>query len=120
MRCMYCRERAGLMRRVCESCGKVIAVIERAGGEVGMAGLVDLFMAEGLTQQQVDVVLDAQVAEQPTIRDRMTSNMANALMRGLGMPGRQSPEDVKKVREAMKSGGAGTWVKGEAPPSWTH
>lgn len=108
------------MRRVCDPCGRVIAVVERAGGEVGMAGLVDLFMAEGLTREQVDVVLDAQRSGEPTLRDRLTSNMANALMRGLGMPGRQSPEDVKRIREAMKSGGAGTWVKGEAPPRWSH
>jgi len=120
MRCIYCRKRAGLMRRVCDPCGKVIAVVERAGGEVGMAGLVDLFLAEGLTREQVDVVLDAQLSGAPTLRDRLTSNMANALMRGLGMPGRQSPEDVKRIREAMKTGGAGTWVKGEAPPPWSH
>ena len=120
MRCIYCQERAGLVRRVCAPCGRVVAVVERAGGEVGMADLVDLFMAEGLTREQVDVVLDAQPSGRPTLRDRLTSNMANALMRGLGMPGRQSPEDVKRIREAMKTGGAGTWVKGEAPPRWSH
>jgi hypothetical protein len=120
MRCIYCRKRAGLMRRVCDPCGRVIAVVERAGGEVGMADLVDLFLAEGLTREQVDVVLDAQLRGAPTLRDRLTSNMANALMRGLGMPGRQSPEDVKRIREAIKTGGAGTWVKGEAPPPWSH
>ena len=106
------------MRKVCDSCGRVIGVVERAGGEVGIAGLVDLFVVEGLTREQVDVVLDAQVDGQPTLRDRLTSNMTNALMRGLGMPGRQSPEDVKRVREAMKTGGAGTWVKGETPTGW--
>jgi len=43
--------------------------------------------------------------------------MTNVLMRNLGMPGRQSPEDVMKVRTAMRSGGgAGTWVGGEDPP----
>jgi hypothetical protein len=120
MRCVYCRKRAGFVRKVCDSCARVVSVVERAGGEVGIAGLVDLFVAEGLTREQVDVVLDAQVDGQPTLRDRLTSNMANALMRGLGMPGRQSPEDVKKVRESMKEGGAGTWVKGETPPRWSH
>jgi len=95
-------------------------VVERAGGEVGMAGLVDLFMEEGLTRGQVDAVLDAQIGGAPTLRDRLTSNLANSLMRGLGMPGRQSPEDVQRIREAMKTGGAGTWVKGEVPPGWSH
>jgi len=118
MRCVYCRKRAGFVRRVCEPCGRVIAVVEHSGGEVGIAGLVDLFVAEGLTRERVDIVLDAQLEGQPTLRDRLTSNLANALMRGLGMPGRQSPEDVKRVREAVKTGGAGTWVKGETPTGW--
>jgi hypothetical protein len=117
MRCIYCHERAGLWRRVCSLCSKVIAIIERAGGDVGLAGLVDVFIAEGLTRERVDCVLDAQISGAPTIRDRLTSQMANVLMRNLGMPGRQAPEDVMRIREAMRSGaGAGTWSAGEKPP----
>jgi hypothetical protein len=82
-----------------------------------MGDLVDLFVAEGLTREQVDQVLDAEVEGQPTIRDRLTSDMANALMRGLGMPGRQSPEDVRRVRLAAASGGGeGTWKNADKPP----
>lgn len=121
MRCVYCSQRAGFLRRVCTPCAKVVAIVERAGGEVGMIGLVDIFVAEGLTREQVDVVLDAQVGDGPTIRDRLTSSMTNVLMRNLGMPGRQSPEDVMKVRTAMRGGGgAGTWVGGEEPPGHQH
>ncbi len=115
MRCLYCQQKAGLLRRICSVCARVVAIVERAGGQVGLAGLVDLFAAEGLTRLQVERVLDAQVSGGPTIRDRLTSEMANALMRGLGMPGRQSPEDVRRVRLAM-GGGAGTWGSGEEPP----
>ncbi len=117
MRCVYCSKRAGLIRRVCTPCANVVANVDRAGGEVGMTGLLDIFVEEGLTREQVDVVLDTQVGVEPTIRDRLTANMTNLLMRNLGMPGRQSPEDVMKVRTAMRSGGgAGTWVGGEEPP----
>lgn len=92
-------------------------MVEKAGGKVGPSGLVDLFVAEGLTREQVDRVLDAQIGGEPTIRDRLTSNVANALMQGLGMPGRQTPEEVRKIRLASGSGnGAGTWVGGEQPP----
>ncbi len=102
---------------MCLPCAKVIAIIDKAGGDVGLAGLVDVFIAEGLTRERVDGVLDAQVGGAPTIRDQLTSQMANNLMRGLGMPGRQAPEDVMRVREAMKSGaGAGTWSAGDKPP----
>ncbi|MGD1026745.1 hypothetical protein [Candidatus Binatus soli] len=117
MRCVYCSKRAGLIRRVCTLCAKVVAIVDRAGGEVGLAGLVDIFVEEGLTREQVDAVLDTQVGVEPTIRDRLTASMTNHLMRNLGMPGRQSPEDVRKVRTAMRNGGgAGTWAGGEEPP----
>jgi hypothetical protein len=117
MHCIYCRTRAGFIRKVCGPCAKVVAIVDRAGGQVGLATLVDVFIEEGLTREQVDVVLDAQIGAEPTIRDRLTSNMTNVLMRNLGMPGRQSPQDVMRVRTAMRSGGgAGTWVGGEEPP----
>ena len=83
--------------------------------------MVDIFKGEGLTQQQVDRVLDAHVGGGPTIRDRLTSQMTNALMRGLGMPGRQSPEDVMRVRESMNSSaGQATYTQGEEPPTGAH
>lgn len=117
MRCLYCRQRSGLLRRVCPVCTKVVAIVEQAGGTVGLVGLVDIFAAEGLTRIQVDRVLDAQVRGQPTLRDRLTSELTNVLMRGLGMPGRQSPEDVRRVRHAMDSGGGeGAWHAGDKPP----
>lgn len=105
------------MRRICLTCAKVVEIVDRAAGHVGLATMVDLFKAEGLTRGQVDCVLDAQLASTPTLRDRLTSETANALMRGLGMPGRQSPEDVKKIRESIQSGsGEGTWSATEKPP----
>jgi hypothetical protein len=116
MRCSYCRQRAGLIRRICPVCAKIIKIVEQVGGAVGLIGLVDIFAAEGLTRAQVDRVLDAQVAEQPTLRDRLTSDMTNVLMRGLGMPGRQSPEDVRRVRRSMQASGEGSWRGGEKPP----
>jgi hypothetical protein len=117
MRCIYCRKSAGFIRRTCPVCAKVIAIVEKAGGRVGLAQLVDVFVAEGLTRDQVDAVLDANVGGGATLRDRLTSDMANVLMRALGMPGRQSPDDVRRVRAAAERGdGEGTWRRGEPTP----
>jgi hypothetical protein len=85
----------------------VTAVVERSAGQVGWTELVDLFAAEGLSRTQVDRVLDAAIGESPTIRDQLTSQMTNVLMRNLGMPGRQSPDDVRRVRLAMADGSGG-------------
>ncbi len=78
--------------------------MEETGPTVGLVGLVDLFKAEGLTREQVERVLDAQVGDEPTLRDRLTSDIANLLMRSLGMPGRQSPQDVRQVRLSLAPG----------------
>jgi hypothetical protein len=82
----------------------VIAIIDSSAGRVGWTGLVDILANEGLTRERVDMVLDAEVGGAPTLRDQLTSRMANELMRSLGMPGRQSPEDVRRVRQGMASG----------------
>jgi hypothetical protein len=116
MRCHYCRRRAGLIRRNCAVCARVVRIVEQAGPTVGLVGLVDIFAAEGLTREQVDRVLDAQVDGEPTLRDRLTSHLTNVLMRGLGMPGRQSPEDVRRVRRSMHADGDAAWRAGDKPP----
>jgi hypothetical protein len=109
------------MRRTCATCARVVEIVDKSAGIVGFQTLVDIFKAEGLTQSQVDTVLDAHVARGATIRDRLTSQMTNALMRGLGMPGRQSPEDVRRVRESMNGpSGQGTYTQSEEPSNRAH
>lgn len=116
MLCRYCHDWAGLVRRTCAPCGRALAIVETAAGRVGWTELVDMFADAGLTRERVDLVLDAELDGKPTLRDRLTSRMTNALMQNLGMPGRQSPEDVRRVRLEMESGGEGTWASGEKPP----
>ena len=119
MRCLYCHTRAGILRKVCSPCARVVAVVESSTGHLGWTELVDIFVAQGLAKADVDRVLDAEIEGSPTLRDRLTSRMANELMRSLGMPGRQSPEDVRRVRVNMISGGQGTWSGGEKESAQT-
>jgi|GEM_PF-486582 len=119
MRCIYCQTRAGVLRRVCPACARIVAVVEGLAGRFGWTELIDIFAGEGFTKAEVDRVLDAEIEGAPTLRDRLTSCMANELMKGLGMPGRQSPEDVRRVRHGLASGGQATWSAGEKPPGNT-
>jgi hypothetical protein len=116
---MYCQTRAGVLRRVCHPCARVVAIVEGSAGSLGWTELVDVFANEGLTKPDVDRVLDAEIKETPTLRDRLTSRMANELMKSLGMPGRQSPEDVRRVRLGLALGAQGTWSAGEKPSTPT-
>jgi hypothetical protein len=119
MRCIYCGGRAGILRKVCPSCADIVAIIEGSAGRVGWTELIDIFAAKGLTKAEVDRVLDAEIEATPTLRDRLTSSMANELMKSLGMPGRQSPEDVRRVRLGLASNSQGTWAADEKPPGHT-
>jgi hypothetical protein len=114
MRRVFCKTKTTSFRKSCPACGKVAAIVDKAAGQVELGDLVDLFAAEGLTRERVDQVLDAGLGGGPTIRDRLTAQMAKPLMQGLGMPGRQSPADVLRIRLAAVSG-EGTW-SGEKPP----
>jgi hypothetical protein len=109
VRCIYCRRRAGIVRKVCPTCARVVTVFEQAAGRVGWTELVDQFANAGLGREQVDCVLDAEIGGHPTLRDQMTAEMANVLMRNLGMPGRQSAMDVKRIRRSGNGSGEGTW-----------
>jgi len=93
-----------------------VAVIENSAGQVGWTELIDIFVAKGLTKAEVDLVLDKEIDGAATLRDRLTSRMANELMRGLGMPGRQSPEDVRRVRLGLTLNPQGSWCAAEEPP----
>lgn len=119
MRCLYCHTRAGILRKVCSPCARIAAVVEDSAGRLGWTELIDIFAGEGLTKVEVNRVLDAEIEGAPTLRDRLTARMANELMKGLGMPGRQSPEDVRRVRLGLASGSQGTWSAGEKPPGHT-
>ena len=104
------------MRKVCSACARIVAIVEASAGRLGWTELIDAFASEGFTKKEVDRVLDAEIGAVPTLRDRLTSRMANELMKSLGMPGRQSPEDVRHVRIGLAHGGHGAWSAGEKPP----
>ena len=48
------------MRRVCATCTRIVKIVDVSAGQIGFQGLVDIFKAEELTQEQVDRVFDAQ------------------------------------------------------------
>jgi hypothetical protein len=106
------------LRKTCARCAAIIAIIEESAGRVGWTELIDIFAGKGLTKVEVDRVLDTEIDVAPTLRDQLTSRMANELMKSLGMPGRQSPEDVRRVRLGLASNSQGTSV-GERPPGHT-
>ena len=65
---------------------------------------MDLFIASGAPQHKVERFLDADPQGTGSARDQIAADMANDLMSAFGRAGRQTPREVKRLRER------GAWV----------
>ena len=99
MRCRYCRERAGLLRRDCDQCRALVALYERHRGEVGLSQLLDIFIATGAPRAKIEAVLASDPDGGGALRDRITADMANRVLAEMGITPRHTAADVKRLRE---------------------
>jgi hypothetical protein len=115
MRCRYCGERSGLLRRQCEDCGVLLDLYERHRGELGLSQLVDHFIASGVARAKIEAVLVADPDGEGALRDRVTADMANRLLADMGVTPRQTAADVRRLRE--RGGGSASTVRPGPPPT---
>lgn len=111
MKCVYCRERAGLFKRICRDCDRLVDVTrslaERAGEKAfGYREWLDTLLATGVDPQKIEKYLDADVDGRGSVNDQMTARMTNQIMDSLGTPSNLSGKDVLKVREDIAAGRA--------------
>jgi hypothetical protein len=107
MRCRYCRDRAGLLRRECDQCRELLALYERHRGELGLSQLLDVFIATGASRAKIEAVLASDPDGDGALRDRITADMANRLLAHMGVTPRHTAADVKRLRE-RESGSVST------------
>ena len=74
-KCLYCGEKSGFFVRVCGDCKKLLARVEELRGKVSYGQFLD-----GL---------------------QVTAEMTTELMNIMGMSGRQSPQEVKRIRHLV-------------------
>jgi hypothetical protein len=98
-RCRYCSENAGIFARVCADCRKLLARVGELRGRVGYGEFLDGLERTGVAREKIVKFLKADPDGRGSIQDQVTAEMTTELMRVMGIAGRQTTEEVKRIRD---------------------
>jgi hypothetical protein len=98
-RCGYCGEGARMLARICADCKKLLACVEQLRGRVGFGEFLDGLEKTGVSKDKIMTFLKADPDGKGSIQDQVTAEMTTELMKVMGIAGRQSAPDVKRIRE---------------------
>jgi hypothetical protein len=98
-RCRYCAENAGILARVCADCKKLLARVNELRGRVGYGEFLDELERTGVAKEKIVKFLKADPDGQGSIQDQVTAEMTTELMKVMGIAGRQTPGEVKRIRD---------------------
>jgi hypothetical protein len=97
-RCVYCGDRAGIFHRVCGECKKLLARVRELRGKVSYGQFLDGLEQTGVDKEKILTFLKADPDGTGSIQDQVTAEMTSELMKVMGISGRQTPQDVKRIR----------------------
>ena len=97
--CIYCGERAGIWARSCKDCGRLEEKAKTYGGQVGFSELLDRLEETGVRPEKIMRFLKADPDGRGSVRDRLTADMTNELLKTMGINERQTPDDVERIRK---------------------
>ncbi|HEY1374729.1 MAG TPA: hypothetical protein VGH50_19815 [Candidatus Binatia bacterium] len=101
-RCVYCGARGGLFAKVCGDCKKLLAKVDELRGKVGYGEFLDGLAETGVPKEKIIVFLKADPEGKGCVQDQVTAEMTSELMQVMGLKGKQSPENVKGIRESIE------------------
>ncbi|MDH3442475.1 MAG: hypothetical protein OEN50_00995 [Deltaproteobacteria bacterium] len=97
--CIYCNEHAGILARVCAGCKKLLACVQELRGRVGYGEFLGALERTGVAKEKIITFLKADPDGKGSVQDQVTAEMTTELMKVMGIAGRQSAEDVKRIRD---------------------
>ena len=99
-RCIYCGEGAGLWARSCRDCRRLEEKVRTHAGQVGFSELLDRLEETGVPPGKIMRFLKADPDGRGSVRDRLTADMTNELLKVMGINERQTPGDVERIRKS--------------------
>ncbi len=99
--CVYCGERAGFFNRTCADCKKLLARVSELRGKVSFGQFLDGLAETGVAKEKILVFLQANPDGTGSIQDQVTAEMTTELMKVMGIAGKQTAEEVKRIRELV-------------------
>jgi len=99
--CVYCTDRAGLFGRVCADCKKLLARVQELRGKVGFGQFLEGLEQTGVAKEKILIFLQADPDGKGSIQDQVTAEMTTELMNVMGISGRQTTQEVKRIRTSV-------------------
>jgi len=99
--CVYCTDRAGLFGRVCADCKKLLARVQELRGKVGFGQFLEGLEQTGVAKEKILSFLQADPDGKGSIQDQVTAEMTTELMNVMGISGRQTTQEVKRIRTSV-------------------
>ena len=99
--CVYCGERAGLFGKICGDCKKLLGRVDELRGKVGFGQFLDGLAETGADKDKILRFLDADPDGKGSVRDQVTAEMTSELMKVMGIAGRQTAPEVKRIRNSV-------------------
>ena len=102
--CAYCGENSGLWSRICRDCKKLLARVQELRGQVGYGEFLDGLEKTGVAKEKILRFMKADPDGRGSVQDQVTAEMTTELMKVMGISGRQTPEEVKRIRDSIGKG----------------
>jgi hypothetical protein len=99
--CVYCGERAGFFGRTCADCKKLLARVDELRGRVSFGQFLDGLEQTGVPKEKILVFIQANPDGTGSIQDQVTAEMTTELMKVMGISGKQTADEVKRIREQV-------------------
>jgi hypothetical protein len=97
-RCDYCSENAGMLARICADCKMLLARVQEMLGRVGYGEFLEGLERTGIAKEKIMTFLKADPDGKGSIQDQITAEMTTELMKVMGIAGRQTAGEVKRIR----------------------
>jgi hypothetical protein len=101
-RCGYCGENAGMLARTCADCKKLLARVQELRGRVGYGEFLEGLERTGVAKEKIIAFLKADPEGKGSIQDQVTAEMTSELMKVMGIAGRQTAGEVKRIRQYVE------------------
>ena len=101
-RCGYCGESAGLWGRTCADCKKLLARVKALRGRVGYGEFLHGLEETGIHTEKIMKFLKADPHGTGSVQDQVTAEMTTELMKVMGIAGRQTAREVKRIRQDVE------------------
>ena len=99
--CLYCRERTGFFAKVCPDCKKLLACVDELRGKVSYGQFLDGLERTGIAKEKILKFLQADPEGKGSVQDQVTAEMTSELMKVMGISGRQTAHEVKRIRDSV-------------------